>query len=177
MEQKALEYAIIKHGEQKRRESDIPYVIHPIRVAALIRKIYPSTYVESAALLHDVLEDTNATKEEILQEFGPHVFSLVEAVTSDKQQIKKVGKAKYLREKIDKMSLEAKVLKACDRLDNISDLHPASEKHQWSIDYAEQTYFIFQGAVGEGKNFAPLESVLQMIAKVLVEKGYPNQWQ
>lgn len=177
-EQRALEYAIIKHGDQKRRSSGIPYVVHPIRVAGYAREFYSKSDIYIAALLHDTLEDTDATEQEILAEFGQDVLSLVNAVTSDKEKIKEIGKADYLFQRIQHMSFEALFIKACDRLDNISDIRPASEQHQWSLDYAGQTYFIFQGQLERAKKgkFIPLLSVLRRIESTLVEKGYASPW-
>jgi len=178
LEQKALEFAVIKHGDQKRRDSGIPYVVHPIRVAGYVREFYHELDFYIAALLHDVLEDTDATEQEISTEFGSNVLRIVKEVTSDKEKIKEIGKVEYLRRKIEHMPPEAVFLKACDRLDNISDIHPASELHNWSRDYASQTYVIFQGQLERAKKgkFVSLLSVLQRIESTLVEKGYPSLW-
>src|SRR3989344_1061752 len=112
IERVALEFAIIKHADQRRKNSGHPYVVHPIRVAALVRELCgvqksreSGLYI--AALLHDTLEDTNTTQEEIVEHFGDAVAKLVADVTSDKEYLKSVGKTAYLLGKINFMSNDA----------------------------------------------------------------------
>lgn len=122
----ALILATKAHQGQKRKLSNDPYVVHPIRVAQLIEKYYPeSINLSIAALLHDLLEDTFVTKEEILDQFGEEVLQLVLDVTNDPQEItvftKKVYQAKKIKELYEKGRIESIVLKLCDRLDNLRD--------------------------------------------------------
>jgi (p)ppGpp synthase/HD superfamily hydrolase len=77
--------------------------------------------LKCAALLHDTLEDTDTNYAEIERHFGPLVASIVVELTSDPIAIKKMGKNKYLMEKMIKMSRYAFVLKLLDRLSNIMD--------------------------------------------------------
>lgn len=74
-----------------------------------------------AAILHDVLEDTEGKKDQIFEKFGPLVLSLVEELTSDDKEIKRVGKNPYLIQKMINMSSYALVIKLCDRLSNVID--------------------------------------------------------
>lgn len=122
---KAFQFAAQKHKGQERRGSGLPYVIHPIIVSHLISKYKgDSTHIEDlqiAALLHDTLEDTDATYHEIEREFGPLVASIVMELTSDTEMIKKMGKNEYLIQKMILMSKYAFVLKLVDRFSNIVD--------------------------------------------------------
>ena len=77
---KAYKYAFEKHMGQKRLTSE-EYIIHPLNVALILTEIYADFECLSAALLHDVLEDCSVTKEELEQEFGSNITSLVEGVT------------------------------------------------------------------------------------------------
>ena len=139
LREKAIHYATEKHKGQKRIDGS-PYIYHPIRVAMIVEKFKESHELESlvaAALLHDVLEDSDATFKEIENEFGFLVASLVQELTSNKEEQKKVGKAKYLGNKMLHMSNWALVLKLCDRADNVKDLihsTPSFEKK-----YIEET--------------------------------------
>jgi GTP diphosphokinase / guanosine-3',5'-bis(diphosphate) 3'-diphosphatase len=67
------------HGEL--RKSGEPYIIHPVRVAIILAEMQLDPETLAAALLHDVIEDTAATKEDLEREFGPRVATLVEGVT------------------------------------------------------------------------------------------------
>lgn len=122
---KAIQFAAEKHKGQERRGSGLPYVMHPIIVMELVQKYKGgSKHIEElkcAALLHDVLEDTDCTYSEIEREFGPLVASIVMELTSDEAMIKLLGKNEYLKGKMEKMSQYAFTLKLLDRLSNIMD--------------------------------------------------------
>ena len=78
--QKAYNYAIEKHGDQKRKSGE-PYIIHPTNVAYTIAELGLDEPTICAALLHDVVEDTDASKEDIKKEFGDEVAEMVDGVT------------------------------------------------------------------------------------------------
>ena len=177
--QKALAFAVRKHGSQMRRDENIPYVIHPIRVAELVRTHWSQDLdYYSAALLHDTLEDTQTTREELLVEFGERIATLVWHLTSDKAEIKRIGKATYLRGKVDSIPMSAAILKLCDRLDNIQSVKPEITKDLWSKAYAEQTYYIFEGLqqIDKSVNYPQQRNLLRLIRVTLEEKGYPCPW-
>lgn len=78
---KAYSYAADKHDGQY-RESGEPYINHPLAVAILLASLNADTDTICAGLLHDIIEDTNATKKDIAEEFGEPVAILVEGVTN-----------------------------------------------------------------------------------------------
>lgn len=84
---KAYEYAKSKHSTQNRLSGD-PYIEHPLEVSYILSGLELDDNSICAALLHDVIEDTNATYEEITEEFGEEVAEIVEGVT-------KLGKIQY----------------------------------------------------------------------------------
>jgi len=84
-----FEFSVEKHGDQKRRSGE-PYVTHPIQVAYLLADLGFDATCVAAGLLHDVLEDTLATREELHDRFGEDIADLVEGVT-------KIGKHEYVR--------------------------------------------------------------------------------
>lgn len=77
---KAYNYAVEHHGEQKRRSGE-PYIIHPINVAYILATVGLDEATICAALLHDVVEDTDATDEDLRREFGEEVADMVAGVT------------------------------------------------------------------------------------------------
>lgn len=124
---KAIEVAINKHKDQTRKVSGAPYVTHPLAVSYLAAKYKTSKHLEeiiAAAILHDVLEDTETTFGELAAVFPPLVVSLVQELTSDEAEIARVGKNVYLKKKLCGISSYGLVLKLVDRLHNVLD-HPA----------------------------------------------------
>jgi len=85
----------------------------------------------TAALLHDTVEDCeDVSLQEIAEKFGYYVAALVDELTSDEKEIKKLGKTEYLKNKMAKMSSYGLVIKLSDRLDNVKDLNTTSETFQ-----------------------------------------------
>src|SRR5215210_7902224 len=83
---RALEYAARKHRDQRRKGNhQAPYINHPIEVATLVATVgkCDDIAVLQAAILHDTIEDTDATPEEIEREFGAEVCGLVLEMTDD----------------------------------------------------------------------------------------------
>ena len=121
---KAIKYASLKHKGQKRKISGAEYITHPIMVSYLAANFKKSKSLElliCAAILHDVIEDTNATYKDLLKRFGMPVASLVFELTSDPDQIKKLGKKEYLKSHMLGISSYALFIKLCDRLSNLLD--------------------------------------------------------
>jgi len=97
-------------------------------------------------LLHDTVEDTEVTLDDIRTNFGEMVSSIVYELTSDGDKIKEMGKANYLLNKMLRMTSYALVIKLADRLHNCSDLPTASEKFR--TKYVTETRFILDGLKG-----------------------------
>lgn len=87
------------------------------------------------------MEDTDTTHEALHDLFGGLVASLVKELTSDKEKIEKMGKAKYLAHKMETMSSYALVIKLADRLDNVQDIKTAKTP-EWRKKYATETNHI-----------------------------------
>ena len=134
--EKALLFSINKHDGQIRSGNQKPYIFHPISVANILFTIKESRNIfmlAICALLHDTVEDTDTTLKEISDLFGPTVASIVDELTSDKEEISRTGKAKYLTEKMNRMSSYALCIKLCDRLDNLRDSASMNEKFRTRI--------------------------------------------
>jgi guanosine-3',5'-bis(diphosphate) 3'-pyrophosphohydrolase len=136
----ALRYAARVHRNQFRSDGT-EYIKHPERVANFVKKFKKSHNIDkliSAAYLHDTIEDTDATHEDLIKLFGGLVASLVQELTSDEEEIKKIGKTAYLANKMSKMSSWALVIKLADRLDNVKDITTAKTP-EWRSKYRKET--------------------------------------
>lgn len=120
----ATAFAAEKHQHQRRKDRDAtPYINHPIAVAEAIQTIGGVEDVEIliAALLHDTIEDTETTPQEIEALFGARVRTLVEAVSDDKTLGKEARKAAQIAH-APQLSTDAAIIKLADKLCNCRDL-------------------------------------------------------
>lgn len=121
---KALRFSAEKHNDQRRRDSkSSPYINHPIQVAETlwtVGKVRDGVLLV-AAILHDTIEDTDATPDEIRREFGEEVLGLVLEVTDDKSLPKQVRKQLQV-ENAPHKSFRAKLIKLADKICNVHDL-------------------------------------------------------
>lgn len=123
---KAYVYAMQKHGEQKRADGD-PYFSHPLEVAAILTDLHLDEETIAVALLHDTIEDTDATRREIDEIFGAKIGHLVEGLTKIKRLdlvSQKAKQAENLRRLLLAISDDIRVLlvKLSDRLHNMRTL-------------------------------------------------------
>jgi len=128
-EEFAAEWAKKKHEDTYavRKSTFNPYWVHPDNVAKLA-KAYGGTKEEIiAAIAHDTIEDTNTTYNEIKTLFGKKVADLVKEVTNNNDEILKVGKEKYMSDKLLHLSDSALFVKLCDMLHNGKD-YPTAEQ-------------------------------------------------
>ncbi len=116
---KAIEFAKAAHNGQIRKFTNEPYITHPLRVSDKIKTLTQNNTLTIAAILHDTLEDTQATENQIENLFGEQIKNLVIELTSNKEKIKQTNKQNYLANKMkNSMSKEALIIKLADRLDN-----------------------------------------------------------
>ncbi|MEG3180952.1 RelA/SpoT family protein [Sphingomonas sp. LT1P40] len=124
---RAYVFSLHAHGSQKRASGD-PYFSHPIEVAGILTDLHLDDETIATAILHDTIEDTVATPEEILKRFGPNVARLVDGVTKLSRieaQSENERAAENLRKFLLAMSDDIRVLlvKLADRLHNMRTLH------------------------------------------------------
>lgn len=139
---RAYEFARERHGNQKRKTGE-PYIVHPLNVSLILSELGMDIETVVAGLLHDVLEDTQTSYDELKEIFGENVANLVEGVT-------KIGKIKYKSEQAEnyrKLILATAkdprviILKLADRLDNMKTLWVFREEKKKRI--ALETLEIF----------------------------------
>jgi len=136
---RAYEVAHDAHAGQMRDEGT-PYIVHPIRVAVSLvdeLKLYSSTLV-CAALLHDVIEDSDVTREDVGQMFGEQIAEVVWLLT----KLEDVSLTQYLRSIEAAAHTGAPIVKLCDRLDNLRSIvhSPKLEKRRRLIRTTEELY-------------------------------------
>jgi GTP diphosphokinase / guanosine-3',5'-bis(diphosphate) 3'-diphosphatase len=147
---RAYVYAMKAHGNQKRASGD-PYFAHPLEVAAILTDLKLDDATIVAAVLHDTIEDTEATREEIDKLFGHEIGALVDGLTKIKKLdlvSKKAVQAENLRKLLIAISSDVRVLlvKLADRLHNMRTLHYVPPAKRTRI--AQETLDIYAPLAG-----------------------------
>jgi guanosine-3',5'-bis(diphosphate) 3'-pyrophosphohydrolase len=122
--ERAYDVAAHHHREQKRKSGD-PYITHPLAVATILAELGMNTETLCAALLHDTVEDTTYTLDQLRADFGDVVAALVDGVTKlDKVKYGEAAEAETVRKMVVAMSRDIRVLviKLADRLHNMRTL-------------------------------------------------------
>ena len=97
LKEKALRFAIVAHKEQLRKSDNSPYVAHPIMVGMLLAEYGFDEAVIAAAFVHDVLEDTDMTREQLSEELGEDIATIVTSVSEDMSKEWEVRKEAYAK--------------------------------------------------------------------------------
>jgi len=147
---RAYVYAMRAHGSQK-RASGAPYISHPLEVAAILTELKLDDATIVAALLHDTIEDTETTREEIDRLFGHDIGQLVDGLTKIQKLdlvSKKAAQAENLRKLLLAIADDVRVLliKLADRLHNMRTLHFVPEGKRARI--SEETLDIYAPLAG-----------------------------
>lgn len=132
--EKAIVFAASAHEGMTRKGSDTPFILHPLEAAAIAATISVREEVLAAAVLHDVVEDTPCTLEEIEHHFGHEVAGLVSQETENKRselpaeatwQLRKEETIRHLR---TSASYEAKIITLADKLSNLRSMYRDYQK-------------------------------------------------
>lgn len=172
---RAYVYATKMHGSQKRHSGD-PYFAHPIEVAGILTEYRLDTATIVAGLLHDTIEDTNATRDEIERLFGPSVADLVEGVTKLSQLQISAGQNKQaanLQKFILAMARDVRVLlvKLADRLHNLRTLkfHPKAESRKRIALETLEIYAPLARRIG-------MERMSRELEELAFQEAYPSAY-
>ncbi len=150
---KAVDVATTLHQDQKRASGE-PYIIHPIQVAAILAELKMDRATIVAGILHDVIEDTTMTREQLQADFGPEVESLVDGVTKIHilhAKTKSVQEAQTIRKMFFAMTKDIRVIliKLADKVHNMSTLkHLAEEKARRIAQECLDIYAPLAGRLG-----------------------------
>ena len=143
---RAVEFAAEKHRDQRRKGAGAsPYINHPIEVAAMLANVaaVQDVAILAAAVLHDTVEDTRTSPEELEAAFGREVRLVVQEVTDDKK-LEKADRKRLQVEHAPYLSPAAKLIKIADKIANVREVteKPPSD---WSatrrreyLDWAER---------------------------------------
>jgi GTP diphosphokinase / guanosine-3',5'-bis(diphosphate) 3'-diphosphatase len=146
----AAAFAARKHRDQRRKDADAsPYINHPIALADTLANeaALHDPITLAAALLHDTVEDTDTSIQELAATFGLHVAHIVGEVTDDQS----LGKAERKRLQIEHaatLSPQAKLVKLADKICNLRDMNDAPPAN-WSLE-RRQEYFDWAKSVVDG---------------------------
>jgi guanosine-3',5'-bis(diphosphate) 3'-pyrophosphohydrolase len=138
---KATAFAALKHRDQRRKDADAsPYINHPIALAEVLwhEGDVRDPVIIAAALLHDTIEDTKTTPEELSGAFGTSVAAVVEEVTDVKWLSKRARKVLQVA-RAGRASARAKQVKLADKICNLRDIL-ASPPQDWSVE-RKREYF------------------------------------
>ncbi|MCZ8130752.1 MAG: HD domain-containing protein [Steroidobacteraceae bacterium] len=137
----AAHFAAEQHRDQRRKDLDAtPYINHPLALANLLWNEggVRDSEVIAAALLHDTIEDTKTTREDLVRQFGERVAGLVEEVTDDKR-LPKAERKRLQVEHAPHLSPGAALVKIADKTCNLRDV-AACPPADWPLDRRQQ-YF------------------------------------
>ncbi len=146
---RAIEFASLRHRDQRRKDvAGSPYINHPIAVATLLwNHGLSDPTVIVAGVLHDTIEDTKTTHDELAAAFGKPVADVVAEVTDDKSLPKERRKELQV-EHAPQLSNAAKLVKLADKICNLHDIIESPPK-DWPLERKQQ-YFAWSERVVAG---------------------------
>lgn len=166
LEQRARAFATRVHGDanQLRKYTNAPYIVHPAAVVELVRSVPHSPEMLAAAWLHDTVEDTQVTLNDIIRQFGVVVTGYVEMLTKVSRNSDGDREAKFIidLQHTAQACPEAKTIKLADIIDNsrnIADLDPAFAG-RYLVEKQRQLLVLKQG-----------DRVLYLQAEACIQKG------
>lgn len=131
MIRKALEFAAVYHKEGVRKGSNVPYIVHPFEVALILQENGMEERIIAAGLLHDTLEDTELTTEQIRQEFGDDILQLVLGASEELEAREETlweERKKHTIEYLKTAPIDVKYIVCADKLSNIRSMLADHEK-------------------------------------------------
>ncbi|MCK6387496.1 HD domain-containing protein [Zoogloea sp.] len=147
---RALAFAAERHSGQRRKDAAAsPYINHPIALADVLANEgrVLDVVVLSAAMLHDTIEDTATTADELAMHFGPRIAAVVVEVSDDRSLDKATRKLRQI-EHAPHLSPEAKLVKLADKICNLRDILASPPVH-WPLQ-RQQAYFDWSAQVIAG---------------------------
>ena len=170
---KAIIFATIKHANQKRKDGT-PYIYHPLAVAELLKKYGYDVDYQIAAVLHDVLEDTDATEDEV-KEFGMPVYEAVKLVTRPDG----MDEAEYVRRILENPMAAA--VKNADKIHNLYEI-AFSEDKRAIARYARKAEIYYEGnfsmalddAIAKATYMSHFHDERKEYKESIMRKGIPN---
>jgi (p)ppGpp synthase/HD superfamily hydrolase len=158
---RAYQFAEKAHQGALRKFSGLPYFSHVKYVARVLEQLHQDPEVVAAGFLHDVIEDTQHSYEDILSEFGRRVADIVMGVTSDKADVEAAGRKKlYLARKMAEMPQDCLTVKLADRFHNVLFLENDCTPQAFVVKYYKETRFLLYTLEEEGRELTEVQKVL-----------------
>ena len=178
---KAYEFAKLKHGDQVRKSGE-PYIIHPLETAIFLAEWKMDIPTIITGLLHDVLEDTDCTKEDMEKKFGKNIVEMVETVT----KVSKISEENRNKETYDKenseyiirviMSISSNlrpiIVKVADRMHNMETINHLKKEKQ--IRIANETFSIYANIAGRLGLYQQKTRLLDLSFSILDPEKYES---
>ncbi len=120
--QEAVAFARERHAGQTRDADRAPFVIHPLEAASILERSHYPDHAVAAAVLHDVLEDTDTQRGELRDRFGPEVAELVADVSDDPSISDEDSRRDHLRERVRRAGGYAPAIYAADKVSKVREL-------------------------------------------------------
>ena len=174
---KALKFAAEKHSRQRRKDSDAsPYVNHLIDIAEILASVggIADLATLQGDILHDTMEDTETTADELERVLGPEVRRLIEEVTDDKR-LPKLERKRLQIEHAPYLSTRAKLIEISDKISNVRDV-THSPPAEWTLqrrqEYLDWTERVVSGCRGCNQALENLyDRTLAMGRQILVRQA------
>ena len=160
---RSLTFAAEAHASQTRKYTNEPYITHPVSVAHMVAEVSGTPEMIAAALLHDTVEDTPVTVEQIEMEFGGAVAELVRQLTdvSRPQDGNRAHRKALDRAHLGKGSAEAKTIKLADLIDNSGSIQKHDPKFA-KVYMAEKKLLLEALADGDARLLSRAKAIVEI---------------
>ncbi len=168
----AVAFAGARHGDERRDADGAPFLLHPLEVAALLAREGCSDPVIAAAVLHDVLEDTEAKRSEIESRFGREVSELVTLVSDDPSIPDEEQRKREVRERVRARGGDALTLYAADKISKVRELRMqlarglAREQAAVKLRRHRESLEMLEAALGNSRLIAVLRFELEALERL-----------
>ena len=155
---RAFDLAAAAHSAQRRHTDDVPYVVHPLEAAALLHSLGFEDHVTAAAMLHDALEDTELTDDQIEAQLDDRVAGLVRALTEDAGIADGRERKAALRNQVAEAGPSAAAIFAADKLSKVRELRARLSRDPdaaqstdavLKLDHYRDSEAMLEGVLGE----------------------------
>ena len=126
--EKAFQFALNKHEGQYRKGTNIPYITHPFAVAMILKHHEYSDDVVAAGLLHDTLEDTETTEQEVMEQFGETVLELVRGASEEDKTLSWEERKRHTIETLPLNNMDQLAVIVADKLHNLRSIQEEIDK-------------------------------------------------
>ncbi len=146
---KAIEFAAKAHRGQFRKTAPVPYIIHPIRVGCMLLEAGRPEEEAVAGFLHDTVEDTPVTLQDIEKEFGEKIAELVSAVSEPDKGASWEERKKHTVESLQTAAVEVLFITCADKLDNLLSMKEDRERHGEKVwdRFDREVRLMFSGSI------------------------------